>query len=104
MVATTQRLQMRQDGWLGGQRQATPTVSKKNLLASHQGVTLIEDLCGTETSNPHPWQGASFYSSFNGPQRKIPIAGSDTLPNSALLLNTYLYIYFSPFLLFCLLL
>lgn len=32
MVVTTQRLQMRWDGRLGGQRQATPTVSKKIFL------------------------------------------------------------------------
>lgn len=42
-----------------------------------------------------PWQGASFYFSFRRPQRKIPIAGSDTPPNSALLLNIYISSHFS---------
>lgn len=34
-----------------------PNSQQKTLLASHQGVTLIEDLCGTETSNPHSLAG-----------------------------------------------
>ena len=74
----------------------------KSLFASHREVTLIEDLCGIETSNRQPRHNASLCSSFNRPQGKILTAGSDTQPNllCSLVKNTFPCIssfsFFSP--------